>query len=224
MQTGIHLPAADGLNAWLKSWDPDLFVRVPFNVLAWQILFIGAMVIGALWAQGKIDFERIFDPRKTLVVKAFAIACAVFLAFRLSFTLQIVPETVMERFQVYENRPEFGAVFLINFIALGYVVAWLLIAAPRSDNRLAAWLGRTLTSLFSLPFLRLLGRHSLQIYAWHVVLVYLVIWLDGYAGPFNEVSKTAIALTGLILMAMPAAYLEWRGERRARMMVGQDAG
>ena len=223
VQTGVHLPAANGLNEWLRSWDPDLFVRVPFNVLAWQILFIGAMVIGALWAQGKIDFERIFDPRKTLLVKAFATACAVFLAFRIGFTLQIVPETVMHRFQVYENRPEFGAVFLINFIALAYVVAWLLIAGPRSENWFAVWVGRALTFIFSLSFLRLLGRHSLQIYAWHVVLVYLVLWLDGYAGPFNEISKTTIAITGVMLMAMPAAYLEWRDERRARTMVGQDA-
>ena len=198
-------------------------LRVPFNVLAWQILFIGAMVIGALWAQGKIDFERIFDPRKTLLVRAFAIACAVFLAFRLGFTLEIVPEPVMERFQVYENRPEFGAVFLINFIVLGYVVAWLLIAGPRSENWLAAWLGRALTFVFSLSFLRLLGRHSLQIYAWHVVLVYLVLWLDGYAGPFDEITKTAIALIGVMLIAMPA--LSGMAGRAARaQMVGQDAG
>ena len=51
--------------------------------------------------------------------------------------------------------------------------------------------------LFGLRFLRLLGRHSLQIYAWHVVLVYLVRWLDGEVGPFNEATKTAIAIGGV---------------------------
>jgi len=221
LQTGAHLPAVEAIDHGLARIDPNLMLRVAFNVLGWQLLFIGAMVIGALWARGDIDLERIFDPKRTLLVRAFAVSLVFFLAYRLGFTFEVVPETVMKRFQVYENRAEFGPIFLINFVLLGYVLAWLLIAGPRSQNRYVLTVSRVLSSLFAFPFLQLLGRHSLQIYAWHVVLVYLVLWLDGVAGPFGEISKTAIALFGVALLSAPAVYREWRGNRRARELVGR---
>lgn len=223
VQLGVHLPLAEGINAGLGSVDAELSMRAAFNVLGWQVIFVEAMVIGVLWAQGKVDFRRFFDPHKTLLVKALAVSLLFFLAFRLGFTFELIPENVMKRFQVYENRQEFGAVFLINFVILAYVMAWLLIAGPQSENRYVSRLARGLLYVFDLSFLRLLGRHSLQIYAWHVVLVYLALWVDGAFGPFNELSKASIALSGIVLLAIPAFYREWRDNRPARVSAGQGA-
>ncbi len=213
IQTGVHLPLSDAVNSGLSHLDPNLVIRAAFNVLAWQVPFIGAMVIGALFVKGEIDIERIFDPQRTVIVKAFAASLIFFLAFRLGFTFGLVPMDVMKRFQVYENRAEFSMIFLVNFVLLGYVVTWLLVAGPRSENRAVAMLGRGLGAVFNFPFLRLLGRHSLQIYAWHVVVIYVLFWVDYVAGPFNEIEKTAIAIGGLGLLAAPAVYREWRGTR-----------
>jgi hypothetical protein len=223
VQLGVHLPLADAVNAGLSRLDPELVMRVPFNVLAWQLVFFGAVVMGTLWAQGRIDFDRLFDPRETVLLKALATLLLFFMVFRLAFTFELVPESVLRRFQVYESRPEFGPVSLVNFVALGYVTAWLLIAGPRSERWPLAWIGRALTFVFNLSFLRLLGRNSLQVYAWHVILVYLVVWLDGYAGPFSEIAKTVIALSGVLAMATPALYLEWRKDRRQRSVAGGNA-
>ena len=223
LQTGVHLPAVEAIDRGLSQFDANLTMRVAFNVLGWQVLFVGAMVIGAMWAKGDIDFERVFDPDKTLLVRAFSVSLLFFLAFRLGFTFEVVPENVMERFQVYENRAEFGPIFLVNFILLGYVLAWLLIAGPRSKNSIVARIARWLSALFGLSFLQLLGRHSLQIYAWHVVLVYVVLWLDGVAGPFGEIGKTSIALAGVAVLSAPAVYREWRANRRTRELVGRTA-
>lgn len=223
VQTGVHLPAADAINGLLAQADPNLMMRLAFNVFAWQAIFFVAMVIGVLVVQGRLDPAAMFDPKKTLLVRAFAGALLFFVAFRLAFTLGLVPEIVMKRFQVYENRPEFGAIFLVNFTLLAYVLAWMLIAGPKAENRIVATIARWLLALFSLSFLRLLGRHSLQIYAWHVVLVYLVFWFDGRAGPFGEGTKTLVALVGVALLSLPAFYREWRGERRARV-AGARAG
>ena len=77
-----------------------------------------------------------------------------------------------------------------------------------------------LTWLFNLPFLRLLGRHSLQIYAWHVVLVYLVFWLDRYYGPFDEFTKTLIAITGVGLLSPAGDLSRTQGRRPGRESAG----
>lgn len=224
LQLGVHLPLVEAINAGLGHFDAELSLRVAFNVLGWQVIFIGAMVIGALLATGELDPAKIFDPRRTTLVRAFAVSLLLFLAFRLGFTFELVPEVVMKRFQVYENRAEFGPVFLINFILLAYVIAWLLIAGPRSENTAVARAAGILHWLFSLAFLRTLGRHSLQIYAWHVVLIYIVLWIDQRWGPFGEVTKTVIACGGIGLLAFPAFYREWRSSRRALVGAGSAPG
>jgi peptidoglycan/LPS O-acetylase OafA/YrhL len=60
-----------------------------------------------------------------------------------------------------------------------------------------------LNGLFMLPFLRLLGRHSLHVYAWHVLIVYLARWFDGYYGPFGSIGRSLIGLACIPLHAGP---------------------
>jgi hypothetical protein len=160
------------------------------------------MVIGALWAQGKIKFDRVFDPHKTLLLRI----CVVSLLFFLLMRLGINEET--GELGQYSNRREFSLVYLLNFVLLAYVVAWLLIAGPRSKQKAVATIGRVLTWFFGLSFLRLLGRHSLLVYAWHVVLYYFIVWYNFSHGPSGEMRATAIALCGVVLLALPAVCKE----------------
>jgi hypothetical protein len=209
VQIGGHLPLAEAINNGLSDFEPELRIRAAFNVLAWQLPFFGAMVIGALLVQGKIELQRIFHPEKTLLVRAFAASLLFFLAFRQGLNLGIVPRVIASCFYAYTDLSEFGLVLLLNFVSLSYVTAWLLIAGPRSKQRLTVMIGRALTFLFELSFLRLLGRHSLQVYAWHVVLIYVLFWLDWSVGHFGKLGQTVMALCGIGLLALPAIFREW---------------
>lgn len=40
----------------------------------------------------------------------------------------------------------------------------------------------------------MLGRHSLRVFLWHVVLVYALRWLDTVHGPFGEAGKNGLAM------------------------------
>lgn len=212
VQLGAHLPVAEGLNAVLGTAGEEVRLRAAFNVLAWQIVFMGGLILGVLTATRRIEWQRVFTPERTGLVRLAVALLVFFLVWRVGFSLDLWPETVAERFQAYEVRPEFGLVFLANFAALGWAVAWLLIAGPRSADarirRAADLAGR----LFQLPFLRLIGRHSLQVYAFHVPLAYAVMALDSHYGPFGEATKTLIAVTGVALLALPALAREtdWR--------------
>jgi hypothetical protein len=216
MQLGMQLAIADGINALLDRWYEGLTLRAAFNPFAWQILFISAMALGALWAQGKVDVGRILDPRRPGPAIAAAIIVAVFAFWRFGFTFELLPRVMMLRFWIFENRPEFSLVFLVNFVALGYLVAWLLVAGREASPRIVRSASAVLNGLFMLPFLRLLGRHSLYVYAWHVLVVYVALWFDGYYGPFGSLGRTVIGLVCIPLLAVPAVFIEWRRQRRDR--------
>jgi hypothetical protein len=196
VQVGMHRPLADLINRGLSMIDHDLALTASYNVLAWQVVFFGAMIIGALWVQGKIEFELIFDPRKTLILKAVAVSLLFFFVLRHAIGIDLA------------TRNEFSLIYLANFVLLTYVVAWLLIAGPRSDHKLVAAVARGLTWLFGLSFLRLLGRHSLLIYAWHTVLIYIAIWCAWAVGPLGMMPEMAIAFCGVGLLALPALMKE----------------
>jgi hypothetical protein len=214
VQVGLYLPLAQVINAQLSHFEPELTVRIPFNVLAWQAPFFGAMVIGVLSSQGKFESERVFDPDKTVFVRAFALSLIFFLALRRGLAFDTVSAIAKQYLWVYASREEFALVYLLNFIVLAYVVAWLLIAGPRSSDRWIARIGEALKFVFGLSFLQLLGRHSLVVYAWHVVFVYVVGWSDLAIGPFGWAARATIAICGIALLAVPAGYGEWSGTRR----------
>ncbi|TWG96859.1 hypothetical protein L598_002400000300 [Mesorhizobium sp. J18] len=208
VQVGLNYPLADGIRAFLAwLYDGDTF-RTAFNVLAWQIVFMSGLVLGALTATGQIDWKKAMDPQRTVWAWTALAGVLIFMAIRLGFTFKIMPEDMAKQFAGLDDRVEFSFIYLANFAATGYLVAWTVMAGPRSENAVVRALGNGLSLVFSLSFLRLLGRHSLQVYSFHVILVYLLKAFDYHHGPFTEWSKTAIALTAVASLAIPALYRE----------------
>ena len=210
VQIGLYLPLADTINGGLGTLHDGLAMRVHFNMLAWQIVFMGGMVLGTLTVQGRIDWRQIFDPRRRLLLNGSLAVLAFFLVFKLSWTAGLLPETVLARFGAYNDRVEFSIIYLLNFAALAYAVGWLLVAGPSCANGVARRIGGLLNQLFNLRFLRLLGRNSLQVYAWHVLAVYLLAAFDRHAGPLHESTKNLLALAAIASLAVPALFMERR--------------
>jgi hypothetical protein len=209
IQLGAHVPLANAIHAALgSSTEAGPGVRASFNVFAWQIVFFGGLIPGALLARKDLDVAKAFDPARTMLVQICSALLLFFLAWRLCFTFELMPNEVIQRFRVYENRVEFGAVFLLNFAALAYAFTWLVIAGPKSESAAVRKAADLAQALFTLPILRLLGRHSLQVYAFHVPLIYLVCYADVRWGPFPEAAKTAIALACVAALVIPALIME----------------
>lgn len=208
VQIGLHLPLASGIDRTLDGVKDGLGMRVMFNMLAWQLVFMGGMVLGTLTVQGAIDWRAVFAPARRWPMTAALSLVVFFLVVKLSWTAGLLPSDMLARFGEYDNRAEFSAIYMLNFVAMAYVVGWLIVAGPRSSNRLERGAGAFLNGLFRLRFLRLLGRHSLQVYAWHVVVVYLMCAWDRHAGPLPELSKNLLALAAVAALALPALWRE----------------
>ncbi|MBC7313510.1 MAG: OpgC domain-containing protein [Rhizobium sp.] len=209
-QLGLQRALTFPLSDWLAG-GPDSNkegIRASFNLLGWQIVFFAGLIAGTLTSMKKVEWARVFDPRKDFIAKASLAVCVFFLPLRILTAHGMMPGIVLEKFGLMEVRADFGPVYLLNFAAVAYGLAWLLIAGPRHENATIRKIAAGLTGLFSLSFLQLLGRHSLQIYVWHVLIVYGVFYIDGRFGAFSDATKTVITFGSLALLSLPALWRE----------------
>ncbi|WLR97806.1 OpgC family protein [Shinella sumterensis] len=206
-QLGLQRFLTEPLNALVMGPD-EQGIRASFNMLGWQIVFFSAMVIGVLTAQNKIAWTRIFSPEKTMLPKVALAVCLFFLPLRIVTAWDLLPQAVLDKFATMEIRADFGPVYLLNFAAVATGLAWLLIAGPKHHNLWIRKLAGIVTAVFTFRFLRLLGRHSLQVYVWHVAIVYAVYYADGRTPELSQLTKTTIAVVCIGLLALPALWRE----------------
>lgn len=211
-QLGLQRLITYPLNAFVvQTTSHDEGLRVSFNLLGWQIVFFAGIVAGTLTSMNKIEWQRVFTPERSRLAWTALAIVLFFLPLRLATAHGLMPGVVLEKFGLMEVRADFGPVYLLNFAAVAYGLAWLLIAGPRHQNARIQKIAAFLTSVFTLKFLQLLGRHSLQIYVWHVLIVYMVYYIDGRTPELSQLTKTMIACVALALLALPAI---WRDRER----------
>ncbi|EHS48975.1 Uncharacterized conserved protein UCP028704, OpgC [Rhizobium sp. PDO1-076] len=210
-QLGLQRALTYPLNEWLAGAPDKEGLRVSFNLLGWQIVFFAGIIGGSLTSTKQIEWQKMFNPRNTTLAWTALAICLFFMPLRIMTAHGLMPGVVLEKFGLMEVRADFGPVYLLNFAAVAYGLAWLLIAGPRSENGTIRKIANGLTSLFSLKILQLLGRHSLQIYVWHVLIVYLVYYVDGRTPELSQLTKTMITAVALALLTLPAL---WRDRER----------
>ncbi|MBB3474551.1 OpgC family protein [Sphingomonas sp. BK345] len=212
-QLGFQHALTDPLGRWFTASDGQ-GLRAGFNLLGWQIVFFSGMIAGALTASGRIEWHRLFRPDASGVAKIALAVCLFFLPIRLLTARGILSDTVIKRIELLEVRADFSLVYLINFAAVAIGLAWLMIAGPQHARAWVRQVAGVVRGLFSMPFLRLLGRHSLYVYVWHVAIVYGVYYVDQRYGPFPVWARTLCAVAGVALLTLPALWRE-RGKRPA---------
>jgi hypothetical protein len=193
-------------------------LRGSFNPLAWQIVFISGLVGGGLLARGGIEWKTIFAPDKTTLPIVCLIVVGFFLPVRIVTAHGLIDYEYLGPFQSMAIRRSFGPVYLLNLIGAGGLLAWLLIAGPEAKRRWVAALARGLHALFRFWPLKVMGRHSLQTYAWHVVLVYLLRYADWRWGPYGNWGTAALAGLLILLLPLPAVWREYRPWLRQKLL------
>ena len=183
-------------------------VRASFNLLGWQLVFFSGMIAGALTASARIDWSAMFRADRSLPAKIALAVCLFFLPLRLTTAWGIPPEPIIQKIEAMAVRGDFGPVYLVNFAAAGIGLAWLMIAGKDHARAPVRRVAEAVRRFFSLSYLRLLGRHSLHVYVWHVAIVYGVYYVDQAHGPFPVWLRTAVTLAGIGLLSLPALWRE----------------
>ncbi|MEI4486008.1 OpgC domain-containing protein [Frigidibacter sp. MR17.14] len=185
-------------------------IGIYFNIFAWQALFVGGLWLGWLLANGRLDLERLKRPEMQTV---FWIAFAGFLILGI---LDVMAWSGMgepgwrKMMFSYIDRGNLAPIYVVAFVVNLYMVTWLVVAGRHSRNRVLAWAGEAFHWLFTREALVMLGRHSLQIFATHVVLVYILsIWMqDRELAPMAANVALVAMLAPLWIVAVTREWLQ----------------
>ncbi len=160
-----------------------------FNLLTWQFLFISGVAIGHAKTKG---FAALAPVRPGLLVPV--IGGAVFF-----FCLQhrIIPSLWSDRhFGIMLNKPSLGALRLMSFALVAYLVAVVGTRFPR---------------LLSWRPLAMLGRHSLPVVAAQCILVLILLAHDNF---FNTATDRWIVTGVTIATLFAVAAVSERLQRK----------
>ena len=169
-----------------------------FNFFAWQFLFFSGMILGYFQIYKRNLVDNFLHHRGLFIVSL--LLCIVFF---------VVKHTGLEpgfiNINHFNGKSNLGPLRLLNFLVLSHVIAFLL---NRFKN----------AGKFS-P-VELLGRHSLQVYSFHVVLILIALpFLNNLASfaPWEVAVRweffllVVVNLLAVMLLLIPArlhAYLK----------------
>jgi hypothetical protein len=159
-----------------------------FDPFAWQFLFVGGLFFGFRRAEA-----RAMPINKPLIIFSLLISIGLLLV-----RYKIGPSKLFGFDIDYLTiRETFGPIRVVNMAALAYLVTCLGVRYPK---------------LFEWPFFSYLGQHSLQVFSFHVGLIYLVRPLYNLLIPYGW---TAIILFNIVFissLAIPAwLHVTYRG-------------
>lgn len=207
-QFGLTGPVTLAMQNDLTEVRPDLFLPRVFNLAAWQFLFVLGLAIGArTLVSGPKFWRRALPVRRLWPALLVVTLVAGFAALRLA--MQLRPDLhTWTLLAPFGDKARLGVLALVNLGLTAWLLAWVTIAAPNSASRAVAATGGLCRGALRTPALRLLGRHSLAVYIWHVVLMYAVVAADAWWGPFGESTRTLILAASIALLVPPALLLE----------------
>lgn len=154
-----------------------------FEFLSWQFLFVSAMTIGLRWYQGKII------PLRTSFFYFSLALVLLFLASR---------HGLSHGNELAVNVRNLGIIRLINFAALGYLFYYL---ASLYKN------------LFNFEPLAILGRSSLDVFTFHVFVVYLLGAADQFVKEIPLFWQILALLFALSSLYLPVLWKRVRSQK-----------
>lgn len=170
------------------------FFQGDFNPFAWQFVFFSGLYFGHL---------HLYRHRPVIKVRPVLLAlCLAVCIFGFTMRWELLPWP--EPFGAggaLASKQNYGAAYLVNFLAFSYVLYCLATRFPRA---------------FEWPPLAFLGRHSIQVFSFHVVVIYLaapLIWRAAADGSWaHDALGAAIAVS---LFAPAWCHARWQRSARS---------
>lgn len=151
-----------------------------FNLLSWQFLFVISAYIGFSFQ----EIQRFYSSSKIFVI-AFLLCC-MFAIFKITTYLY----KDIELPEILESKPHLGLLRITNLLSLSLVTYWVI------KNKFIPFKKFT--------FISSLGKYSLEVFTFHVIIVYLSILIRDY---FDYSILSGVQKIGVDIITLPILIL-----------------
>lgn len=181
-----------------------------FNRLSWSALYFGGLIGGTAFVQGKIDLERLKQAKFLPVLLA---SMALIVGCMMVFRVRMDPQFALYGpvLDLLISKPSLGILSLLNFVAVLFVVCWLLVAGESSTIGSMRMLARGLDRLVRWRPLVFLGQHALPVFTFHLLAIYVFYALVDVSSITVWTAQPVLAI-GVLSLFIPA-MLSARGRK-----------
>ncbi|TPE53800.1 OpgC domain-containing protein [Amaricoccus solimangrovi] len=179
-----------------------------FNMLGWQALFFVGLFVGFRVAQGRLRLDFLDQPQFRVTFFIAVAGMALLGIFDLIVELRVLGDAYSERIALRSPRSVLGVVYPLAFLVDLFIVVWL--ARNGASDRLAVIrkLSAGVNWLFTRPALTLLGRHSLQVFSFHIIVYYALATLLNVYEP-SAVGRELLLVAGIASLFLCAGGRDW---------------
>ena len=183
--------------------EPQLPMRFGyFNLFSWQLLFTVGILLGHRKGAG---LGRAGESRPVLLVSA-GLCLILFVIRHQSMVPWIGPHLPLLPFSKLIEKPTVGLVRLVNFAAMAYCIRFMLRRG-----------GPRLQRLWAYRKLAFLGRHSLPVFSWSIVVTFLALLFGPSWQHLPHAVQVGLVMVTIAALWLPARLHELRRKRRAEV-------
>lgn len=178
----VWIGALLGLREAVNSLFPSWIVHGDFNPFAWQFLYFTGAAVAAWWKRAKEQESAVTEAVSNAqnsackfgavkAVKNLTPLVLTVLAFCFIWSHQFIPLQLPADF--WTSKVNLGPLRFMNFFCFMMAIGWIV---------------RTWPAALDFKVTNLIGRHSLDVYTAHIVLIYFWFATPGsirYHGPWN---------------------------------------
>ncbi|WP_162527160.1 OpgC domain-containing protein [Sphingomonas solaris] len=224
----LWLLAQSLLPSLLAGFASDLLIKrglsLPigsdFNLFGWQVVFLMGLIPGYLLSQKGLDLSFLRRPSFETAFYVSLIAIVFLGIFDRLVWWKLISPSFTETFVLANKRSDFGGLYTLAFVIDLYVLTWLLSAGSSSNVMATRKLAEFLRRFFSARPLIFLGQHSLQVFAFHIAIVY-ALGIFAPRGGFGEPYDSAIIAIAALSLFLPAKLHEFMVQRDKRKKSAQ---
>ncbi|MGB7758000.1 MAG: OpgC domain-containing protein [Salinisphaera sp.] len=183
---GFYIDPVEALSALLGP----LFRTMVFNLFSWQLLWTLGLLTGFYREQIRLFATRL---RPLMLIALIGFGFLLFLSRHHWIGLAIDPALVV--------RTELGWLRVANFIAIALVFAWIISRVPID---------------MKLPWFCYIGRKSIQVFSFHILVVYLSVAIGWHILALGGEPLFALYTLGCLASLTVPAFLSYRLSARRK--------
>lgn len=206
-QTGIISALVSAVEWKIAVTSLDIRIGL-FGLFAWQLIYVAGLIFGYFTFIGRFDIN-IVCALPASFVKAIVAAFFGLLLFQ-RFLIDH-PDRFGELVEVINNlrsKWNFSLFFLASMVTYAILITWLYVAGPNSSNRMVFFAAEGFRTILNLRPMILLGQNSIQVFTYHLVVVYLLSPLP-YLHSMPEIIRFAILVSSTLSLFAFAATRKW---------------